>query len=125
MNNREQIILDQMRQMISLSCRSRNQQQNPLYNFQKAILKRFFDAAGVTIDFDNKNISLFTKASPTGGAVKLYRAKDVMAINISYTNLEETLKGCLETGIDNERHYSSLLFYYKNMMNENLVVQSA
>ena len=115
MKTQDQLLLDRMRQMIRLSCRVQDHSENPYYSFQKSLLRHFFDAADVSIDYQNNQIILYTKESPKTVAPTLYRLENVVAITISYNNLEETLKGCLDTDRSSLRLYASLLFYYSNI----------
>lgn len=116
MKNQEQIVQEEMRKLISKACKiSLTQDDNPFYLFQKTLLKYFFNAADVTIDYSAGTISLWTSETPSTLGHNLYRMKDAVAYTISYSNLEETLKGCLESGEINNRFYKSLLFQYNNV----------
>ena len=125
MKNQEQLLLDRMRQLITLSCRSQNDLNNPYYNFQKSLLKHFFNAAELSIDYDNNRVYLYTNETSKTAVPALYRLKDVVAITISYNNLEETLKGCLETDDESKKLYASLLFYYGSQTFRTNMVLSA
>ena len=113
MERHEFLILDQMRQIISQSCENSNIDDHTHYEFQKAILKQFFKTADISIDNDKKQILLFTKEAAGDGLSRLFRYKDMATVSISFTNLEETLKGCLEEGPENLGFYSALMYQYK------------
>ena len=116
MKDHEQLVQEEMRKLISKACAvSYTTDENPYYLFQKTLLKYFFNAAEVTIDYSGGTISLWTSETPSTLGHNLYRMKDAVAITISYSNLEETLKGCLENGENNNRFYKSLLFQYNNV----------
>ncbi len=116
MKNQEQIVQDEMRKLISKSCtNSLNPYDNTYYIFQKTLLKYYFNAADITIDYSAGTIALWTSEPPTILGHNLYSMKDAVAYTISYSNLEETLKGCLESGANQNRFYKSLLFQYNNV----------
>jgi hypothetical protein len=116
MKNQEQIVKEEMRKLISNSCtRTQSPEQNPYYSFQKTLLKYFFNAADVNIDYAAGTITLWTSEAPSTLGHNLYRLKDAIPVTISYTDLEETLKGCLENGENENRFYRSLLFQYNNL----------
>jgi hypothetical protein len=45
----------------------------------------------------------------------LYDINEAVATIVSYSNLEETLKGCLEDGEMQYRFYRTMLFHYNTM----------
>ncbi|MAP53566.1 hypothetical protein [Altibacter sp.] len=115
MKTQDQILHDEMRKLIKRSCAIPPNLSNDFYTFQKTLLKFFFNAADVTIDYDSETISLWTSSSTQPITEKLYDMNDAVAIKISYTNLEETLKGCLENGQRQSRFYQTLLFHYNHV----------
>jgi hypothetical protein len=115
MKNQDQIIQEELRKLIKKSCA---QPTADNYNFQKSLLKFFFNAADVTIDYEKGTISLWTSSSSRPLHEKLYQLKDAVSVKISYNNLEETLKGCLENGANQSRFYKSLLFHYNHVNEE-------
>ena len=115
MKNQDQIVQEELRKLIKKSCA---QPTTDNYNFQKSLLKFFFKAVDVTIDYDKSTISLWTSSSSRPLHDKLYQLKDAVSVKISYTNLEETLKGCLENGPVKSRFYKSLLYHYNNVEQE-------
>lgn len=116
MKNQEQLVQEEMRKLISKTCRIKNiPDHNPYYLFQKTLLKYFFNAADVTINYSEGTIVLWTSETPSTLGHNLYRMKDAVALTITYSNLEETLKGCLESGDNQIRFYKSLLFQYNNV----------
>lgn len=116
MKNEDQLVRDEMRQLIRKSCNaSSTSASNPYYLFQKTLLKFYFNAADVQLDYDKGTISLWTSETPATLGHNLYRLKDAVPYTISYTNLEETLKGCLESDSTATRFYKSLLFQYNKV----------
>lgn len=116
MKNQDQIVKEEMRKLIKKSCSTPSHSaENPFYLFQKTLLKYFFNAADVQLDYNNGTISLWTSETPVTLGHNLYRMKDAVAVTISYSNLEETLKGCLESDANAIRFYKSLLFQYNKV----------
>lgn len=116
MRNQDLLVHDEMRKLIKKSCASlQTKESNSLYGFQKSLLKFFFKAADVAIEYETNTILLWTADSSGSIENNLYRLQDAVAVTISYANLEETLKGCLEKGVNQTRFYKSLLFHYNHV----------
>lgn len=123
MKKQDHLVQDAMRNLISRSCEMLDSNnENRLYTFQKTLLKFFFGAADVTIDFEQKAILLWT-SNPSQDDLtdSFYRMSDATPIRVSYTDLEETLKGCLENGSSQMRFYRSLLFQFNNVSSTDTV----
>ncbi|MCT8340798.1 hypothetical protein MG296_12085 [Flavobacteriaceae bacterium TK19130] len=115
MKNQETLVHDEMRKLIKKSCAA-DQLLNPhYYSFQKSLLKFFFNAAAITIDYDEKEIALYKGQDAQGEDSKLFDLSETSTIKISYDNLEETLKGCLEKGHKPIHFYKSQLFHYNRV----------
>tara|TARA_R100000935_G_scaffold1847_4_gene5614 strand:- start:10787 stop:11164 length:378 start_codon:yes stop_codon:yes gene_type:complete len=121
MKNQEQIIQEEMRKLITKSCKANETLDNEYYSFQKSLLKFYFRAVDVTIDFDEETILLWNSKPRTPEAYRLYDINEAVATKVSYSNLEETLKGCLENGEMQMRFYKTMLFHY-NRVEENPVL---
>jgi hypothetical protein len=118
MKNQDQIVQDAMRQLIKKSCSHSFNSESNYYSFQKSLLKFFFEAADVSISYDTNTILLWTSKKTDVHPGRLYDINEAYSISISYTNLEETLKGCIEPNEKNNRFYKSLLFHYNNVEQE-------
>ncbi|NND62276.1 MAG: hypothetical protein HKN48_03675 [Flavobacteriaceae bacterium] len=117
MKTQDQIIQDEMRQLIRKSCEFTENLNRDSYGFQKALLKFYFGVIDVTIDYDSEIITLWQTQPRTDVRNRLYDLNDTTSIKVAYTNLEETLKGCLEEGDKQQRFYRSLLLHYHNLDN--------
>tara|TARA_R110002124_G_C8971374_1_gene515144 strand:- start:8435 stop:8812 length:378 start_codon:yes stop_codon:yes gene_type:complete len=117
MKNESQIVEDEMRKLITKSC-DFDTYGGTFYPFHKTILKYYFSAIDVTIDYSEKLITLFNSKPLTEESYNLYDINEAVAAKVNYTNLEETLKGCLEQGANHNRFYKSLLFHYNNVSRE-------
>tara|TARA_R100001369_G_scaffold77006_2_gene106266 strand:+ start:4479 stop:4859 length:381 start_codon:yes stop_codon:yes gene_type:complete len=115
MKNQVQIIHEEMRKLIKKSCASDPLLNPEFYSFQKSLLKFFFNAASVTINRDKHTITLYGGAIVDHSPRTLYNINQLSTTTISYSNLEETLKGCLEKGEKASRFYKSQLFHYNNV----------
>lgn len=118
MKNQNQLVQEEMRKLITKSCKFTENLNQDYYGFQKALLKFYFGAIDVTIDFDKEVILLWNSKPKTERAFKLYDINDAVASKVSYSDLEETLKGCLEDGEGQTRFYKTMLFHYNNVDNE-------
>ena len=112
MENQEQIIQEEMRKLITKSCEFTENLSKDYYSFQKSLLKFYFGAIEATIDFENEIILLWNSKPRTPEDFKLYDINEAVAAKVSYSNLEETLKGCLESGTMQTRFYKTMLFHY-------------
>ena len=117
MNNENQIVQEEMRKLITKSC-DFDTYGGTFYPFHKTLLKYYFSAIDVTIDYTEKLIMLFNSKPLDGDHYNLYDINEAVAAKVNYTNLEETLKGCLENGPGQIRFYKSLLFHYTNVTHE-------
>ena len=118
MKNQNQLVQEEMRKLISKSCRFTENLSRDYYGFQKALLKFYFNAMDVTIDFENEVILLWNSKPKTEKALNLYDINEAVAAKVSYSDLEETLKGCLEDGESQTRFYKTMLFHYNNVDSE-------
>ena len=115
MKNQEQIVQEEMRKLIKKSCADDNVLNTEYYSFQKSLLKFFFNATSVVIDKKNRDIILYGGAIVDNSPRSKYNISQLSDRTISYNNLEETLKGCLEKGVKASRFYQSQLFHYNNV----------
>ena len=118
MENKDQIIQDEMRTLISKSCVFTENLNRDYYSFQKSLLKFYFGAIDATIDFDEETILLWNSKPRNARDFRLYDINEAVATKISYSSLEETLKGCLESGPKQERFYRTMLFHYNSVEND-------
>lgn len=122
MKTQNQILQEAMRTLITKSCAKIPHVHSEFYTFQKTLLKFFFSAVDVVIDYDTQTITLLNSHTTNRALDKLYTMDDTVSVTISYTNLEETLKGCLEKGIRQSRFYQNMLFHYNHVASDNSAV---
>lgn len=115
MENQQQVVKEEMRKLITKSCQFTENLSKDYYSFQKSLLKFYFGAVDVTIDFDEEVILLWNSKPKTFRDMNLYDINEAVATRISYSNLEETLKGCIESGDMQHRFYKTMLFHYNTI----------
>lgn len=118
MNREEEIVQEKMRYLIATSCRFENLPTEQFSNFHKVFMKFAFRAVDVRIDYGNKQICISYPKPLTTDPVRLFDMKDAIADKFSYTNLEETLDGCLQSGQLQTTFYKKLLSEYGDHTND-------
>ena len=118
MKNQEQIVREEVRKLIKKSCAEDAVLNREYYSFQKSLLKFFFNATSVVIDRKKKNIILYGGAIVDNSPRSKYNISQLSDTTVSYSNLEETLKGCLENGPKASRFYQSQLFHYNHVADD-------
>lgn len=111
MEREEKIILEKMRVLIALSCQFDKRPEEHFRNFHKSILKFSFDAVDVKVNYKTKEIYISNPKPLTTDPVRLYDMKEAVADTFSYTDLEETVAGCLKSG-----HLP--VYFYKKILKE-------
>lgn len=125
MKDQEQIVQEEMRILITKSCQFTENLNKDYYSFQKSLLKFYFGAIDVTINFNEETILLWNSKPRTLKDFKLYDINEAVATKVSYSNLEETLKGCLENGDMQTRFYKTMLFNYNRFEETKVMPVSA
>jgi hypothetical protein len=115
MKTQNQILQDEMRKLITKSCVIIPKIDSEYYSFQKTLLKFFFNVVDVVIDYQTQTITLLNSHTTNMSLDKFYTMNDTVSVTISYTNLEETLQGCLENGIRETTFYQNMLFHYNHV----------
>lgn|SRR5690625_1325376 len=123
MQNKENTTLDYFKDLIRTSCQFCNRPAAQFEKFHEIFLKFFFGALDVKIDYDNKTIVVWNAKPASEADFHLLENPEAFSNNITYSNLEETLIGCVEEGVFQERFYRHLLLEYspnyKNNSNSN------
>ncbi|MAY21537.1 MAG: hypothetical protein CMC74_02020 [Flavobacteriaceae bacterium] len=114
MKTQNKQIRDAMLALIAKSC------QAPLTTsqytgFHKSLLKFYFHATDVTVDYVKNFISISKPTSSSEKENGLFALQHPESQLMEYTNLEETLKECLESSINASRFYKTLLFHYNHV----------
>lgn len=109
-------IRGRMRELIKRSCNASDMSvSDESRRFQIALFKFFFDAIDVNIDYKNKILRVKSSKPIKSDPLSLYNLSESVVAEIYYSNLEETLDGCLEKGKLQTRFYELLLLNYNKI----------
>lgn len=103
-------VSQKMRNLITASCLFDKLPSKEYQEFHKNLLNFFFNSVALNVDYENKLISIWNSKPLTKNPVRLYDLNEAVADKVNYTNLEETLSGCLEEGNLQDSFYRKLLF---------------
>lgn len=109
MEKKETVIHSKMRNLIANSCDFESRPNEEFQKFHKNLLKFSFNAIDVKIDYDEKLISIWNSKPLTTDPVRLFYLNEAIAEVVGYTDLEETLTGCLENGHLQNNFYKKVL----------------
>lgn len=119
MEDVEGIIIREMRELIKDSCKADPFPERDHIRFHKAFLKFYFGALEVELDYEKQTISIWNSKPLNETSLALRDFVEGLMESVSYTNLEETLQGCVEEGIFNKRFYKHLLCEFDRFPNVN------
>ncbi len=119
MENREEIVRQKMRDLIIESCHFNTRPHKEFRRFHKNFLNFFFNSIDLNIDYENKLISIWNSKPLTTNPVRLYDLNEAISDKVGYTDLAETLIGCLENGQLQNNFYKKLLIEYGNYNQNN------
>ncbi|MDP2686049.1 MAG: hypothetical protein Q8O62_02440 [Aequorivita sp.] len=118
MENEDEVVRQKMRELITESCRYNKQPTKEFQKFHKTLLNFFFNSIDLNIDYENKFIYIRNSKPLTTDPVRFYDLNEAISDNVDYTNLEETLIGCLEDGHLQTTFYKKILFEYGDFLPE-------
>ncbi len=119
MKTEQENIYEHMRHLIRLSCRASCESSLDNYKkFQIAYLKFFFDAIDVNIDYSSKIIRVNSCKPLSTNSLSFYNLKESVIAEIHYSDLEETMDGCLEEGKLQSRFYEMLILNYGHIFQD-------
>ena len=101
-------ICEKLEELIKESCDFDVQPNEEYRKFHIAFLKFSFAALNVELDYRKKSILVWNSKPFTDNRLALYN--EALLEKVNYTDLEETLLGCVEPGIFSERFYEHLLY---------------
>lgn len=116
MENGDGVVRQKMRELITESCRFNKQPRKEFQKFHKSLLNFFFNSIDLNIDYESKLISIWNSKPLTTDHLRLYDLNEAISDKVCYTNLEETLHGCLEDGHLQTTFYNKTLFEYGNCL---------
>lgn len=112
MDGVEERVHKEMRELIVLSCQFEKYPSDLYCNFHKIFLKFSFQAVDVAINYDGKEIYSTNSKPLTTNPVRLFEMNKALVDKLSYSDLEETLSGCLQTGHLQQVFYEKLLLEF-------------
>ena len=101
-----------IRKLVEHSC---NFDIRPTKEFQQlhtSLLKFYLNAVDVNIDYQEKLISIWNTKPLTTNPLRLYDLNEAIADWVGYTDLQETLDGCIEDGHLQTNFYKKLFLKY-------------
>ncbi|QAA82732.1 hypothetical protein EI546_13825 [Aequorivita sp. H23M31] len=119
MDDESEIVLREIRLLIKDSCDFVMEPNEEFKNFHKSFLKFSFGVLDVEINYATKSISTWNSKPLTGSTIDLRNFGDALLEKLNYVDLEETLLGCVEQGVFNERFYKHLLSDFDRINDEN------
>ncbi|MCG2431495.1 hypothetical protein [Aequorivita xiaoshiensis] len=119
MERDEELILNEIKALIGKSCKFEIMPNERFQNFHKEFLKFSFEAVNIKIDYEAKQIFTSNAKPLTTDPVRLFDMNTALADKFSYTDLEETLLGCLKKGhLQNHRYELFLQEYDSDPFND-------
>ncbi len=101
-------ILDEVKNLISYSVHNRNEDNSNFKTMHRAIIKKYFEAKHVNIDYENKTIDM---KLPVG-------QRKYTSITFECQEMERFLKSCLKKD-------EKSLFFYQNLLSQYNVTSAA
>lgn len=115
----------EMRNLIVTSCQFDKLPTKQFRRFHKDLLNFFFNSIDSNIDYEKKMIFVWNSKPLTTNPVRLFDLNEAVADTVGYTDLEETLSGCLESGHLQDNFYIKLLSEYGGYSNDDGDILSA
>ncbi len=112
MEIKEEIVRNEIRNLIAISCQFNSLPTKEFRTFHKIFFKFFFNAVDINIDYAEKFISIWNSKPLTTDPVRLFDLNEAIADIVLYSNLEETLAGCIEEGHLQDNFYKKMLFEF-------------
>ncbi|WP_310992706.1 hypothetical protein [Aequorivita marina] len=109
MEKTQETIQEEMRTLIDTSCQFKEQPISKFIAFHEAYLKFCFHAVHVKVDYAEQKIYASNAKPLTTSPVKLFDVNTAVTDQFCYSDLKETLIGCLD---NSHLHY----LFYKKML---------
>lgn len=110
MKEEESKIISELKNIIKESCQFAVSPPEIYQKFHRTLLKYSFGALNVEVDYEHRSILVYNSKPTNPKSMDLMDYTEGFFEKVDYTDLEETLLGCLSEGIFNERFYTHLLY---------------
>lgn len=110
MEGQDESIRKGIEKLIRDSCNFTETPSLEYQKFHKSFLKFSFGALDVEVDYVKRIIMVWNSKPSSDYSVDLHNYQESFFEKVSYTDLEETLLGCMQAGIFNERFYKHVLY---------------
>lgn len=98
-----------IQKLIQDSCDFDRVPSEEFQKFHKALLRFSFDALNVELNYENKAISVWNSKPSNIKSLEMGDYQNAIFEKVNYTDLEETLLGCVAVGVYNKCFYEHLL----------------
>lgn len=112
MERQEDFIRNELINLIKDSCAFDDYPTQAYQQFHRSFLKFAFAAIEVRIDYKYNSISVWNSKPSTGDPIELFTSREAFVLHVNYTDLEETLLGCIDKGGVHNRFYGDLISKY-------------
>ncbi len=109
MEEREDKIRKEIQKLIKESCAFDKVPSLEFQKFHRALLRFSFDALSVELNYEDKIISVRNSKPSNSKSLEIGDFESAILQNVNYTDLEETLSGCVLVGAYNECFFRHLL----------------
>lgn len=120
MERGEDIVQKEIRLLVEVSCQSCRGSEEKFRDLHRKYLKFSFNAVDVKIDYEAKIIYSSNSKPLTTNPVRLFDMNKALADQFAYSDLEETLLGCLGSSHLHYMFYKKLLVEYGGFSTEEL-----
>lgn len=112
MDGQDESINERIKKLIKVSTNFKGKPSREYQRFHESFLKFSFNALDVVLDYENESIQVWNAKPTSAYSIELHNYQEAFFERVHYTNLEETLSGCVEEGSFPSRFYLHLLQEY-------------
>ena len=107
-----------IQKLIQDSCDFDRMPSEEFQKFHSALLKFSFDALSVELNYENKAISVWNSKPSNIKSLEMGDFQNAIFEKVNYTDLEETLLGCVAVGVYNKSFYKHLLCDFDRLQDD-------
>ncbi|MFI2741886.1 hypothetical protein ACG2LH_04035 [Zhouia sp. PK063] len=106
------IVLNEMHNLINYSCQHLENNHKAFESLHNAILKKYFKAVEVKIDYDNHTVDLVMNVTEDSINEIAKNYSNTVHVNLNFENIHNFLKSCIEKDEKSVVFYQNILKYY-------------